>query len=127
MLLICFRYFKSGWQLPTMPYRSYATVTVLRRLHINMCSIRRGDTQASAWSRALATAWSRALTIAWSRAYCAITIMNLVMYRLPHYRGIPYFTSLCSQPKPKTLKTSPNGAQFRFKDALRRLVLPTYS
>ena len=36
----------------------------------------RGDTQASAWSRALTTAWwSRALTTAWSRAYCAITSM----------------------------------------------------
>ena len=36
----------------------------------------RGDTQGSAWSRALTTAWSR--------AYCAITIMASNTYSVPH-------------------------------------------
>ena len=54
--------------------------TVLRRLQtiyvfsVNHTSRRRGDTKASAWSRALTTAWSR--------AYCAITIMASNTYNV---------------------------------------------
>ena len=39
------------------------------------------------------------------------------MCRLPHYRGIPYFTSLCSQAKPKTFYLQ--LISFRFEHAAR--------